>query len=139
MSLKFEIRKTGGDECQACGATDLVYSGGKPVTTDLTRILEREIVRREIGMAKLLRDHLEASRADMAEREDRLAAQFRSDLWQAKMDHADVMDDVAELLTAVKVDVSGWRLIRRRRERLFADRVDGVIQEMVKLTTRGNQ
>ncbi len=134
--MKFEIRSEGG-ACPSCGAGEIVYSGGAPVSADVTRVMEREIVRREVGMAKLLRDHLVAAEADQTAREDRLGEQFKSELWNLKLQHADQMDDVADRLEALKVDVAGWRLVRRRRERIFAERIDTVVQDMLAATTKG--
>jgi hypothetical protein len=117
---------------------EVVYSAGKPIAADLTRILEREIVRREVGMAKLLRNHLEASAADTAARETRMAVEFKGELFDLKLEHRAEMDAVKELLEGQKVDVSWWRPFRYERERLFAERIDAVLEELVEMTKRGS-
>jgi hypothetical protein len=127
--MKFQIVTDDGE---------LVYSGGAPVSADLTRVLEREIIRRELGMAKILRDHLAAAADDQDLREGRLLEQFKQEHWELALAHANEMDDVAELLEGSKVDVSAWRLVRRRRERIFAERIDGIVKEMLVMTRRGS-
>jgi hypothetical protein len=117
---------------------EIVYSGGKPITADVTRILESEIRRHDIQWAKLLRDFIEESQATHLEVEERLVEQFKSEHFDLTMQHASQLDDIEALLHGTKVDVSGWRLLAKRRERIFAERIDGVVAEMVKATTKGS-
>lgn len=126
--MKLEVRSSGGRECESCGATALVVTGGREIAADLAPILEREIVRREIAVTRMLlrvfEEHAEATAAEYAENVADVARQF-----------TDVQNrTVASLTTtldAAKERPSRWHPFRRRRERLFAERIDGALAAWV--------
>ena len=141
--MRYEIRKSGGVACEKCGAFDLVYAGGKPLTADLTFAMEREIVKRELAVARLARDHIRQVQDDMTTREEKLAEAFAQETESAKAwlveEHRRQVEDVAETLERAKVDVSWWRLARRRRERIFAERIDAIVSELPLATKQGSE
>ncbi len=132
--MRLEIRKTGEQApvCDECGATELVWAGGKPTAADLTPVLEREIARRELSLAKVFRAHLAEVAEDFALRETRMTEDLLATL---KHERWLLQTELESLLTDAKImDVPRWRLARHRRERLFAERIDGIVAELIERT-----
>lgn len=125
--MKIEIRASGGPACSDCGATELIHSNGQPLARDLTRVLETEILRREVGVMRMLRDHLTAAETDHA-------SELKDLQYELTRQHTDLLGSVRGRL---KVDVSKWHALRRRRELAFAARVEAVFGELVDATKHG--
>ncbi len=124
--MRIEIRSSGGEECPVCGTTAPVMVQNQAAARDLTRELEREILRRELAVMKMLRVHL-----------DRTDEAVENEMFMLIEQHRLEFNRVKERLEASKVDVAGWRLARRRREKLFAARIDRLITELFDSTRMG--
>ena len=119
--MRLEIRKTGGDSCPECGAFGLVLAGGMEITADLSAIMEREIVRREIQVAKLDCDAMAALGREHAEELVAVAA-MATDAANA------VLSDAAADLAATRRWAPWWRPLRRWRERRYGRRIAPVVE-----------
>lgn len=136
--MKVEIRQSGDLKCEACGATELVYSGTKPLAVELVAVFEREMVRREIALARVMRDHLAVVAAEYAVRETEMANQMRHEAWLAEREHEALLDEIVATVVASPLDVPNWRKLRRRRSGIFADRILAEILALVEATKYEN-
>lgn len=137
--MRIEIRSSDEQSaCGDCGATELYWTGGKPVAADLVRVMEREMIRRELGLAKVMREHLEKASEDAARRErsigEELARQVAAERWQLEQAHAEEIALIKERVGDLAEEVAGWQIMRRRRMRKFALQVEGIIDELVERT-----
>lgn len=133
--MQIEIRASGGTACPVCNAGELIHANGKPLIGDLTRIFEREILRREIGVQRMLRDHINQADKDHA---DELSAEVSRTHFELTQQHNAALDEVKTRLEETKVDVPKWRAARRKRERIFAERIDSVVADLLDGTRYGS-
>lgn len=143
--MRVEIRKSGGETCPQCGSYELVKTADGPVAADLHGVFEREILRREIGLARVLKDHLAAATAELNGREQEMTARLDKTLaderWQLRQDHHALIGDLERILTDTQVandqaraDIPKWRVMRRRREGIFAARLNETVDELLDRT-----
>ncbi len=103
--MRFELRKSGGHQCETCGAYDIIHADERPLTLDLDDLIEIELLRREVRLARIFSDERE-----------RLGAELEA------------------ILTGMEVDVNPWRLFKAHRERRFKRRVEAALAELYDLT-----
>lgn len=133
--MKLEIRSSSENKvCPECGATDLIWTGNRPLSTDLTAVFEREMVRRELSLARVVQEHLKTVAAEYADREMTMAAELKRQVWELNVQHDDLIAEIEQMVLASELTVARWRLLRRRRTRIFSERIASEIDKLVAAT-----
>lgn len=114
--MQLELRKTSDNTCPTCGAHDLVHTQGLPLIEDVSEQFEREFVRRELGLARVFRDHL---------------ADLTAETMQRETEREQALQEVRRLLQGLQADVAGWRRWHRRREQEFAARIGAAVDGLL--------
>ena len=121
--MRLELRSSGGEPCEVCGSLELLHVDEKPLATDLSHALEVEMLRREIRLAQVFRDHL-------AETERGYADSLVNQQQKALLEHGVLLSEMTALLEGMKLDVTAWRVFKHHREKRFKQRVDAAIAEL---------
>ncbi len=125
--MRAELRKSGGPQCQTCGSFDLIYANEEPLTADLAHLLEVEMLKREVRLARVFSDHLAEVERDYAES---LVARD----WEAHDERAALISDLEGILTGMTIEVNPWRAFKAHREKKFRERVEAALAELYDLT-----
>lgn len=133
--MKIEIRSSSETKfCPECGATELIWTGNRPLSTDLTAVFEREMIRRELTLAKVVKEHLETVASEYADREQFMAAELNRQVWELETRYEDLIAEIEQMVLASELTVARWRLLRRRRTRIFSERIAAAINDLVAQT-----
>lgn len=128
--MQLEIRRSGGEKCDCCGAYELLHVDEAPLRLDLTQLLELEALRREVKLAKVFKAHLAGVERDHTETFARLSHEW----WQERVG---LMSELEGILAGMTLDVPAWRLLRRQREKRLAARVREAQDALMDLTRQG--
>lgn len=125
--MRAELRKSGGHQCESCGAFDLLHVDESALQVDLAPILETEMVRREVRLAQVFRDHL-------AQVERGYAADLIGREQSALLERGVLVSEMNAILGDMNIDVNPWRVFKAHREKRFRVRVQKALGELYELT-----
>lgn len=124
-----QIRKSGGDECEMCGATELVtLPDGSPLERDVLAFLEARNAELERDCVARFERAATDLRADALEHVEEKVAQYRASLLTFfREENAALADGVLELL---EPDARKVRVWKRRWQRQIAAEVAVTVDDL---------
>lgn len=125
--MRFEIRKSGGPTCSTCGSYDLLHVDHEPLNLELTQFLEVEMLRREVRLAQVFKEHLETVERDYAER---MVNQSQA----ALLERGVLLSEFNTILAGMNIETSPWRVFKTHREKRFRERIETAVNELRELT-----